>query len=136
MISYYELLTMVKEGKEPKRIKVYLTSTTSAIYCAEYDLDKTFNYYGLENNHENDGNYKYYLGECFLESSMFDKNIEILDKKEIKKIEFDMKDFDKRIMWFDKEGKHHFNTNSKDRFFANKINEIIDIIKELREEKI
>ena len=83
MISYYELLTMVKEGKEPKKIRVHLTRTKPKIYCAEYDIiDKTFNYYGLENNHEDDGNYKYLLGECFLESDMFDKNIEILDKKD------------------------------------------------------
>lgn len=128
MISYYELLTLVKEGKEPKRIRVHLTSTKSKIYCAEYDIiGKTFNYYGLENIHEENENFKYYLSECFLESGMFDKNIEILDKKEIEKIEFDTND--ERIVWFDERGKHHFNTNVKDRFFANKINEIIDSIK-------
>ena len=135
MISYYELLAMVKEGKEPKRIRVHLTSTTSAIYCAEYDIDNSFNYYKLENENEENEMVKYYLCECFLESNMFDKDIEILDKKEIEKIKFDTNDIDERIVWFDERGKHHFNTNIKDKFFANKINEIIDIIKELREEK-
>lgn len=136
MISYYELLTMIKEGKEPKRLRVYLTSTQSKIYCAENDIDNTFSYYVIENEGEENENFKYYLGECFLESDMFDKNIEILDKKEIEKIEFDTNGIDERIVWFDERGKHHFNTNTKDKFFANKINEIIDIIEELREGKI
>ena len=132
MISYYELLTMIKEGKEPKRLRVSLIKNDSKVYYAEYDIDNTFSYYAIENKDGENEIFKYYLGECFLESDMFDKCIEILDKKEIEKIEFDTNDLEESIVWFDERGKHHFNTNSKDRFFANKINEIIDIIKKMK----
>ena len=131
MISYYELLGMIKEDKAPRKIRVHLTSEPRE-YRMIFDCGEC-NYYELIGNENDD--YKYYLSDSYLESMMFDKNIEILDKKEIKKIEFDTKDIDERIVWFDERGKHHFNTNVKDRFFANKINEIIDIIKELREGK-
>ena len=77
MISYYELLGMVKEGNAPERIEVSLTSGTPEIYKAEYDAGE-FNYYLLDKSLQDD-NYRFYLSECFLESSMFDKCIKILD---------------------------------------------------------
>lgn len=84
MISYYELLGMIKEDKAPKKIIVHLTKNPK-IYKAVYDFGD-FNYYKLYEEEIIDDDYKDYLAECFLESSMFDKNIEILDKKKIKKI--------------------------------------------------
>lgn len=81
MINYYELLGMIKEGKEPKKIKAHLTSTPK-IYKAQYD-GKEFNYYELDDSEEEDDDYKDYLAECFLESSMFEQNIEILDEKKL-----------------------------------------------------
>ena len=82
MISYYELLGMIKEDKEPNKIKVHLTSIPQ-VYVREDDLDDTFSYYGLEEEEKEDSDYHYYLAECFLESDMFEKNIEILDEKRI-----------------------------------------------------
>ena len=80
MINYYELLGMVKEGKAPKKIKAHLTSEPR-IYEAEYDCGD-FSYYWLAEEKE-DIDYHYYLAEDFLESSMFEKNIEILDEKKM-----------------------------------------------------
>lgn len=85
MISYYELLGMIKEGKAPNKIKAHLNSQPK-IYVREDDLDDTFNYYGLVEEEKEDSSYHYYLAEDFLESSMFDENIEILDEKEIEQI--------------------------------------------------
>ena len=81
MISYYELLGMVQEGNAPEKIRVKISSTVPRIYIAEYDYEE-FNYYRLENEKEEDENYDYYLSECFLESMVFDKCIEILDEED------------------------------------------------------
>lgn len=79
MISYYELLGMIKEGKIPKRLCVKLpTLSHDCIYVAEYDFDGTFNFY-TRVSEDDSINYKSFLGECFLESSMFDVCIEILN---------------------------------------------------------
>jgi len=86
MISYYELLGMIKEGNIPNKIKVHLTPCTSKIYVREDDLDESFSYYRLDEREEEDENYRDYLAECFLESSMFDETIEILDEKKIGKL--------------------------------------------------
>lgn len=93
MISYYELLGMIKEDKAPKKIRVHLTQMTSKIYTRENDLDDTFNCYVISEDEETNEAYKYYLPECFLESSMFDKNIEILeDKPNINRLHWEQKE--------------------------------------------
>lgn len=79
MISYYELLGMVKEGNAPKKISVSLTYGTMKTYEATYDGGE-FSYYWLTSNISNE-NYKNYLTECFLESMMFDECITILDEE-------------------------------------------------------
>jgi hypothetical protein len=79
MISYYDLLKLVKEGKAPKKIKVQISLTMPKIYIVEYDMGN-FNYYRLKNEKEENETYDYYLSSCFLESMMFDKCIEILDE--------------------------------------------------------
>lgn len=40
-----------------------------------------------------------------------------------------------RIKWYDMRGAHHFNTNTKDRYFADKINAIIDKINSMEVNK-
>ena len=76
-ISYYDLLGLIQREQEPKRISVSLTYGTSGIYKAEYD-DGEFSHYLLDKKLQNE-TYRFYLGECLLESSMFDKCITILD---------------------------------------------------------
>ena len=52
MISYYELLTMIKNGEIPKKIEVTLCSY-SMTYVPEYDGD-VFAFYKIENMEEID----------------------------------------------------------------------------------
>ncbi len=89
MISYYELLGMIKEDKAPNKIRVHITSEPRE-YRAIYDIED-FNYYELIGNENDD--YKCYLSDSYLESMMFEKNIEILEETK-----------DKKIYWEEKEG--------------------------------
>lgn len=92
MINYYELLGMIKEGNIPEKIRVTIPhiASKSCVYVADYD-DEFFSSYSLEDREEEDVNYQILLSECFVESSMFDKCIEIIDDnfEEIKEIELD-----------------------------------------------
>ena len=127
MISYYELLGMIKEDKAPKKIRVHLTPHTSKIYVRENVFDGTFSFYGLalEENEETD-EYKYYLSDCLLESSMFDKNIEIIEeeKKIPKKLETWYSVLEKQS---DEDNVEYANYNFSTMY--EKINEIIDYLK-------
>ena len=76
LISYFELLEIIKKEEAPKKISLILCNR-SEVYCAEYDAGK-FSHYVLEKDNENE-NFIYFLGECFLESDMFNKCIEVLD---------------------------------------------------------
>ena len=76
LISYFELLEMVKNKNVPKKIRLILYNR-SEVYCAEYDVGK-FSHYVLEKDSENE-NFRYFLIDCFLESDMFDKCIEVLN---------------------------------------------------------
>jgi len=111
MISYYDLLGLIKNGNAPEYIRVKICSY-SCDYKIEYDGDE-FNYYTIVDNYKIDDNYKSYLHECYLESDMFSKTIEIL-----KIIE------DKNLI--EKLPRKHF--HNKQRKLADKINEIIDIL--------
>lgn len=84
MISYYELLGMIKEGNIPKRIYVKIASY-GMYYDANYE-GEYFNYYELQDKDVIDENYHVYLSECFLESSMFEKCIQVLDGEEFEDI--------------------------------------------------
>lgn len=121
MISYYELLGMIKEGKTPNKIKVHLNST-SKIYESDVDrVSHEFSCYVLYGCEEEDDNYHYYLAEDFLESSMFEKTIEILDEKKIEKLEPLQKDW----MTLDD---IKFTFSNSEMIIVNKINEIIDLL--------
>lgn len=84
MISYYELLTMIKNGEIPKKIEVTLCSY-SMTYVAEYDRDM-FAFYRIENTDATDCNYKYYLSDSFLEYTMLSPSIKIIEDKVISSI--------------------------------------------------
>ena len=79
MISYYELLGMIKEDKAPRKIRVHLISTPK-IYKKDDDIEE-YCYYVIDDDEETNENYKYYLTESYLESMMFDKNIEIIEEE-------------------------------------------------------
>jgi len=75
MKSYYEILELVKNGKEPKLLVLKL-NCGSRLYKANYDQEE-FNYYGLADSNLEDSNFKYYLADTLLESQMFDEIIEV-----------------------------------------------------------
>ena len=112
MISYYELLNMIKEEKAPKEIKF-----RGVIYKAMYDCCDEFSYYYIKNVKEIDDDCRDYLAECFLESNMFDKNIEVINK--IEKISLN----DNGTLGFPN---GCWTARNMDKAFAIKINEIID----------
>ncbi len=121
MISYYELLGMIKEKKAPNRIKVHLTSKPK-IYKARYD-DEDFNYYELDDE-DDDENYSCYLSDSYLESMMFDETIEILEEdKKIDKIKtLNNVGNSRNLVEF--QDKQQLNNH----ILKDKINEIIDVI--------
>lgn len=116
MISYYELLGMIKEDKAPRKIKVHLTREPR-IYEAEYGCGD-FSYYWLVGEKE-DSDYHHYLAEDFLESMMFEKNIEIIEEEKKIPEKLNHKDF------LDNFGGLAINDDK----FIDKINEIIDYLK-------
>lgn len=78
-ISYYELLGMIKEGNIPKRIYVKFPQVIYGVnYIAIYDNGDFSHYYA----EEDDINYKSYLNDCFLESDMFGRLIQVLDEED------------------------------------------------------
>ena len=88
-VSYYELLGMIKEGDIPKEIYVQLQIGLNPVkYVPEYDLaDGSLTCFTIFNREEEDTNYHYYLTDCFIEMSVFDKCIEIIEEeKEMEKI--------------------------------------------------
>ena len=122
MISYYELLGMIKEDKVPNKIRVHLTSKPR-VYEAQYD-ESDFSHYFIYDG-DADEDYHYYLAECFLESSMFDLNIEIL--KEEKKIpeKFKVHSLGDK----DEYGNFVSSPFPTNEEFMDKINKIIDYLK-------
>ena len=76
-ISYYELLTRIKERNIPPKIILHLVPNKSVEYISDYDyVNSEFIGYEILKDEEVDENYSYHLGDCFLENTMFDKVIE------------------------------------------------------------
>ena len=128
-ISYYELLTMVKEGNIPQLLVLHLVQNKSVEYVPDYDYvsDKLVGYEIL-NDKDEDENYSYHLGDCFLESTMFDKVIETIEEeKEIEKLQKPTLDEYIHITGED--------LYKQDMKLYDKIDELIDEVKKLKEDK-
>lgn len=127
-ISYYELLTRIKEGNIPQLLILHLVPTKSVEYVPYYDYvsDKLVGYEIL-NDKDEDENYSYHLGDCFLESAMFDKVIETIEEeKEIEKIIIkDMK------IQAQSTGNYCYSISQPMKIIINKLNEVIDTTKKL-----
>ncbi|MCI6191222.1 MAG: hypothetical protein MR691_15055 [Clostridium sp.] len=127
-ISYYELLKRIKEGNIPPKIILHLVPNKSVEYISDYDYvsDKLVGYEIL-NDKDEDENYSYYLVDCFLESTMFDKVIEIIEEeKEIEKLQKPTLDEYIHITGED--------LYKQDMKLYDKIDELIDEVKKLKEE--
>lgn len=82
-ISYYELLGMIKEGNIPNEVLVTLQNGLKPVkYSAEFDyVDDSLTCYSICDEEEVDENYHDYLTDCFIEMSVFDKCIEIIEEE-------------------------------------------------------
>lgn len=129
-VSYYELLGMIKEGNIPERIKVSLVGDKEVIYTTHFGIEGRLVCYMIENEDKQDENYHYYLTESLIEYNMFDKCIEIIEEeKEIEKLRI-------QRTWQDEFRnepllRYIYKEDMKD--IENKINELIDEIKKLKE---
>ena len=75
LISYYDLLEMIKEGNIPDKVYWINNRKEKISYIADYDIE--FNCYFLENINEENEDIAFYLGDNFLESTIFKECIEI-----------------------------------------------------------
>jgi hypothetical protein len=129
VISYYELLEMIKNGNIPKVVNYKITGYIENYieYTAQYDGD-TFTHYELTNHNREDENIRFFLNENYLESDMFDESILIIEdkSKEDKKIEDTARfQYSQIPSWFDiKELIKAVNENFEKHQKA--LNEIID----------
>lgn len=86
MISYYDLLTMIKEFKNEKQYpKVYWHNNTreKVLYIPTFDcVYGQLVGYHIKNRNLESEDIRYWLSECILEGSMFDKCFEIKKEKE------------------------------------------------------
>lgn len=114
MISYYELLTRIKEGDIPFNVKY-----RDVNYYAEY-FNGDFMDYAIVDNNEIDDNTREYLLECFLDSDMFEPQIEVI--QEYKPFEDKIEKIDFRTLNTQKE---------KNRVMKDTINKIIDKLEEI-----
>lgn len=114
MVSYYELLGMIKEGKQPEKIlckeNIYIWKD-GAKYCRE--------------------NYDYYLTDVFYEIEMFNKEIEIIEEPE----ESDKDKIEELTSYIsvgfkgNADSENVFNTCKK---IGDKINELVRVVNELK----
>lgn len=138
IISYYDLLNMVKNNKYPS-VYYHCSNGYKTLYVPEFDdVDESFICYGLKNNKEyREECARYYLAENILESEMFENNLEIVEDTPISKLyinnelQYDLTPKE------DKNIEHlklypPFPECTDDRFedVENKINEIIEVINE------
>ena len=92
MISYFDLLKMIEDDNAPYALDVYLHNDTHVRYQAEFDLDGSLSCYCIANEDEINSEYKFYLSECFIECSMFDGVIDVVDDFKLNKIDRDLFD--------------------------------------------
>lgn len=82
LISYYDLLGMVKKGDIPKYVYYVNDFGKKYLYKSEYWSDEFLGYNLVGEEQKELGIYKY-LGENFLEPQMLEKNILIGEETEI-----------------------------------------------------
>ena len=126
LISYYELLTIIKDCEQIWEYpKVYWHNNyrDKVLYIPTFDsVSGDLEGYHLKNRNLENEDIRYWLSECMLESSMFDKCIEIAEQ------DITINEEDKKIEKIDPIDYCHSTDTSKDMILVEKINEIIDYI--------
>ena len=87
MISYYELLNLIKQGDTPQRVWFHIGNRRIS-YVKDIDnIDLSFNGYIIEDKDKKEEDIKYWLGENFLESDMFNECL-TFEQEKVDKIDF------------------------------------------------
>lgn len=73
-IDYMELLNLIKDDKQPMKIRLHLNVSTGEY--KEYEWCE--NCYVISNSEDESEDYNFYLRDCLLDSQSFDKIIEPL----------------------------------------------------------
>lgn len=129
LISYYELLTIIKDCEQIWEYpKVYWHNNyrDKVLYIPTFDsVSGDLEGYHLKNRNLENEDIRYWLSECMLESSMFDKCIEIAGQ------DITINEEDKNIPEkIDEEFFEAVSSSYKDRIMKDKIDEIIDYLEE------
>ena len=135
-ISYYDLLGLIKEEKEPKEIEVQLVAQKSVNYVACYDRanGEFLNYYIKDDRNLSD-DYHSYLTDSFLESSMFKKCIKIIEgNKEIQKLSYQQVGYENCDGSERKIKEVVIDFNKQIKQLGNKLNEVIEELKKIKKE--
>ena len=120
MISYYDLLGMIKEGNIPDIVAIHQNSGVIN-YVAQYDGSE-FSYYEIENADDLDMDSHFYLSDCLLDSEMHKECIEIIKNRKIKELDIHQEKNIKDNWKWKCEG---YNISKPQKIIADKVNEII-----------
>lgn len=113
MISYYDLLGMIKENNIPEKVKYDYT-----VY--EWDNDSYYYDDGYDN-------IDYLSGDIIFEKDMFDKNIEIIEPKKIEKLKIENNHITGK---WNNGSEYCYTLSAPQTVMTNKINEIIEVLNE------
>ena len=136
MISYYDLLTMIKDIDEPNKYpKVYWHNNyrEKVLYIPTFDIvSEELEGYHLSNRNLENEDIRYWLSECMLESSMFDKCLEIIEENnKIEKLDIHQEKNCKNNLKWQCNG---YNISTPQKIIGEKINELIDFINNMKGE--
>ena len=112
MISYYDLLTMIKDYDNEKQYpKVYWHNNVreKILYVPAFDcVSGQLEGYHIKNRNLECEDIRYWLSECMLESSMFDKCLEIKREREKSELQQEISKLQSEIDLLSNEiGKYH-----------------------------
>lgn len=139
MISYYELLTMIKDIESPDEFpKVYWHNNTreKVLYIPTFDsVNGQLEGYHIKNRNLESEDIRYWLSECMLESSMFDKCLEIKKKKEKTELQQEISKLQSEIDLLSNEIGHYHNIihsmRDRNNYMKETLKDLLKIANEL-----
>ena len=139
MISYYELLTMIKDYENEKQYpKVYWHNNTreKVLYIPTFDcVNGQLEGYHIKNRNLESEDIRYWLSECMLESSMFDKCLEIKKKKEKTELQQEISKLQSEIDLLSNEIGHYHNIihsmRDRNNYMKETLKDLLEIANEL-----
>lgn len=136
MISYYDLLTMIKDYDNEKQYpKVYWHNNVreKILYVPTFDcVNGQLEGYHIKNRNLVCEDIRYWLSECMLESSMFDKCLEIKREREKSELQQKISKLQSEIDLLSNEiGKYHNMAHSmrdRNNYMKEQLKELMRIV--------